>query len=106
MSSAVLRPGIFVVTLRKRTAFSITQSAQPVLRNAEIHHVVFCGIRAAFTKSQVIFIRSPFIAVSFNQNRNRAALCVLQYRGVVLQRWDLIEGHCDERGTDEYNLAL
>jgi peptidoglycan-associated lipoprotein len=38
------------------------------------------------------------------------AQAALQYNGEILKRAPqvavLIEGHCDERGTDEYNLAL
>ena len=56
---------------------------------------------------------SPLAAVFFELDQSTvmpAGQAILQRNAEWMQRWAstqvLVEGHCDERGTNEYNLAL
>ena len=56
---------------------------------------------------------SPLEAVFFELDQSEvlpAGQAVLQRNAEWMERWGstrvIVEGHCDERGTNEYNLAL
>ena len=56
---------------------------------------------------------APLAAVFFELDQSElmpAGQATLQRNAEWMQRWStttvLVEGHCDERGTNEYNLAL
>ena len=56
---------------------------------------------------------SPLAPVFFELDQSTlmpAGQAILQRNAEWMQRWTstlvLVEGHCDERGTNEYNLAL
>mgnify|MGYP003571064702 CR=1 FL=1 len=79
------------------TSTSSTQSAQPtVAPGSEEEFITEVGDRVffAFDKSE--------LSSSARATLDRQAQWLKQYRSVQV----VVEGHCDERGTREYNLAL
>lgn len=84
-------------TTQTTTTTTDTGSAQPsVVPGSEEQFITEVGDRVFFA------FDSSELSSSARATLDRQAAWLQQYRSVQI----VIEGHCDERGTREYNLAL
>ena len=67
MRAAVLLPASFIVVRAYRPFFTVADSAQLVCRQAEPGQIFFGLLGTRITERQVVFFRSPFIAIALDR---------------------------------------
>ena len=103
--SDVGRENTIIRELRTRLRLPLPEQRRPEQFNDVV--ATFGGIAAGFMLPAVMYVLGLLHVGNFVRDDAKAAV---QKDADWLKRWTstkvMIEGHCDERGTAEYNLAL
>jgi peptidoglycan-associated lipoprotein len=114
----VQESGSVVVTPRESTTFTATATGPGGSANASTRVTVVAGRDAGVTSTDIDGLRAAISDgrvkdIFFDYDRaelSREARATLEQNARWFRQFPsagiVIEGHCDERGTEEYNLAL
>ena len=77
---SVVRPVGFILACKEWAFFTITHGADTCWAYAKIYQILFGIDGTTFTKCQVVFVGSPLITISFNDNHSIGG--ILHVRGI------------------------
>ena len=91
MVAAVFRPAVFGMFGAQRQLLAIADSRHTVSRDAQRLQIVLGGLRALGAKSDIVFLRTAFVAMAFDLNV--AVRIFLQPVGIVVQNLAILRAH-------------